>query len=122
MLNKLPKLCQVLVRFSLLLVTVEVLIVREAVAGGIETHEMDIIGPHTSSNASSPRSVHTAQDINKAQSVISQAEGASFFWPCYLIQRRSFCSVAGSGENFVIYGNFVNYSHAARDRLTLAEE
>ena len=79
MLNKLPKLRQVLVRFSLLLVTVEVLIVREAVAGGIETHEMDIIGPHTSSNASSPWSVHTAQDINEAQSVISQAEGASFF-------------------------------------------
>ena len=39
---------------------------REEEVGGAETHEMDILGPHTDSVASSLRSVSTGQDINDA--------------------------------------------------------
>jgi hypothetical protein len=50
---------------------------------GAETHEMDILGPLTSSVASSLRSVSTGQDINdEAQSVVSQVEGVTSIWPC----------------------------------------
>lgn len=95
---------------------VDVLMVREEEEGGTGTRGMDILGPQTSSIASSPRSVHIAQDINDAQSFIAQAKGATFIWLCYLIYRRSICFVAGSG------GNHINYSGTTRDRLTRAKE
>jgi hypothetical protein len=65
---------------------------HEEEVGGVEMHEMDIIGPHPSSVAvaSSLQPVPTGQDINEAQSVVPQAEasGASSILPCYhLIQR-----------------------------------
>jgi hypothetical protein len=45
-----------------------------------ETHEIDILGPHASSVASSLRSMSTGQDINdEAQSVISQVEGVTLY-------------------------------------------
>jgi hypothetical protein len=59
-------------------------IVCEEELGGAETHEMGNLGPHTSSVASSLRFVNTAQDINEAQSVISQVEGVTSIWPCGL--------------------------------------
>ena len=71
----------------------EVLAVREEEVGRVETHEMDILGPHTSREASSLRSVPTGQNINEAQLVVSQAEGATSFFTCCLIYRQLFCSV-----------------------------
>ena len=66
-----------LVRFSLFLITIEVVTARKEEVEGAETHEMDILG-HTSSVESSLRSMSTGQDINDdAQSVISQVEGVS---------------------------------------------
>ena len=60
---------------------------------GVETHEMDILERHTRSIAGSLQSVATGNEINEAQSVVSQVEGATSIFPCYLIQRRLFCSV-----------------------------
>ena len=68
-------------------IPLDLLTVREEEVGGVQTHEMDILGPHTSSVASSLQSVSTGQDINEAQSVVSQAEGASSICPFCLIQR-----------------------------------
>jgi hypothetical protein len=65
----------------------EVLTVREEEVGAVETHEMDILGPHTSRVASSLQSVPTGQDIKESQSVVSQAEGATSICACCLIQR-----------------------------------
>jgi hypothetical protein len=66
----------VLVRFSLFLITVEVVTARKEEAERAETHQMDILGPHTSSVQSSLRLVSTGQDTNdEAQSVVSQVEG-----------------------------------------------
>ena len=73
--------------FSLLSIPLDLLTVREEEVGGVETHEMDILGPHTNSVASSLQVVSTGQDINEAQSVVSQAEGASSICPFCLIQR-----------------------------------
>jgi hypothetical protein len=73
--------------FSSLPIPLEVLTVCEEEVGGVETHEMDTIGPHTSSVANALHSVSTGQDINEAQSVVSQAEGATSICPCCLIQR-----------------------------------
>jgi hypothetical protein len=61
--------------FSLFLITVEVVMVRKEEVEGAETHEIDVLGPHTGSAASSLRPVSTGQDVNEAQPVISQAEG-----------------------------------------------
>ena len=61
---------------------------------GAETHEMDILEPH--STASSLRSAHIAQDINEAQ-----VEGVTSICHYCLILRRLFCSVTGSVENDV---------------------
>jgi hypothetical protein len=73
----LPRPRHVPVRFSLFLITAEVVTVRKEEVEGAE-HEMDILGPHTSIVASSLRSVSTGQDINdEAQSVVSQAEGVT---------------------------------------------
>jgi hypothetical protein len=58
--------------------------VCEEEVGSVETHEMDILGPHTNSAASSLQSVSTGQDINEAQSVVSRAEGATSICPCCL--------------------------------------
>ena len=74
--------------FSSLPIPLEVLTVLEEEVGGVETHEMDSLGPHTIRVASSLQSVPTGQDINEAQLVVSQAEGASSICPCRLIQRR----------------------------------
>jgi hypothetical protein len=66
------------VRFSIFLITVEVVTARKEEVEGALTHEMDILEPHTSSTTSSLRSVSTGQDINNgAQSVISQVEGVT---------------------------------------------
>jgi hypothetical protein len=71
------------VRFSLFLITVEVVTARKEEVGGAETHEMDNLGPHTSNVATPLRSVSTGQDINDdAQPVVPQAEGVTSIWPC----------------------------------------
>ena len=74
------------------IIAVEVLTARNEVVEGAETHEMDILGPHTSSVACSLRSVSTGQDINdEAQLVISQVEGVTTIWPwCYIPRRLLF--------------------------------
>jgi hypothetical protein len=70
------------VRFSLFLITVDVVTTRKEEVQGAETHEMDILGPHASSVASSLRSVSIGQDTNdEAQSVISQVEGVTSICP-----------------------------------------
>ena len=77
--------------FSSPTIPLEVLTVREEEVGGVETHKMDTLGPHTSRVAGSLQSVPTARDINEAQSAVSQpesqAEGATSICPCCLIQR-----------------------------------
>jgi hypothetical protein len=85
--------------FSLFLITVEVVTACKEEVEGAETHEMGILGPHTSSIASSLQSVSTTgQDINgEARLVVSQAKGVALIWPCCRIPRRSFCFVSGSG-------------------------
>jgi hypothetical protein len=86
------------VRFPLFLITVEVVTARKEEVERAETHEMDILGSHTSSVASSLQSLSTGQDINdEAQSVVSRAEGVTSIFPCCLIPRRSLRSVTGSG-------------------------
>ena len=88
------------VRFSLFLIIAEVVTARKEEVEVAETHEMDILGPHTIMVASSPRPVSTGQDINddsEAQLVISQVEGVTSVCPCCTIPRRSLCSVTGSG-------------------------
>jgi hypothetical protein len=117
------------VRFSLFLITVEVVTARKEEVEGAETHEMDIQGgPHTSGVASSLRPVSTGQDINEeAQSVVSQAEGVSSIWPWCLIPGRLFCSVTGSGGSDVPEMNIDqsrssdDVSGTTSDRLTQAE-
>jgi hypothetical protein len=79
----LPRPLQVQVRFSRFLITFEVVTARKEEVEGAETHEMDILRPHTSGVASSLRSVSTGQDINdEAQSVVSQVEGVTSICPC----------------------------------------
>ena len=81
-----PRLRHVSVCFSLFLITAEVVTARKEEVEGGETHEMDIVG--TSGAASPLRSVSIGQDINdEALPVISQVEGVTSIWPCYLIQR-----------------------------------
>jgi hypothetical protein len=117
------------VRFSLFLITVEVVTARKEEVEGSETHEMDILGPHTSSVASSRRSVSTGQDINDdAQSAISPVEGVTSICPCCLIPRRLFCSVTGSGGSDVPGMNIDRsrrssdgVSHTTNDRPYQAE-
>ena len=78
-------------RFSLFGITVGVITARKDEVGGAETHKVDILGPRTSSAASSLLSVSADQDINdEAQSVFSQAEGVTSNWPSGRIQRRLF--------------------------------
>ena len=74
--------------------------VREEEVGGAVTHEMDILGPHTSRVASSLRSASTGQHINdeaeeEQPAVVSQAEGVTSIRPFCIISRRLFCSVTG---------------------------
>ena len=86
------------VRFSSFLIIAEVVTARKEEVEVAETHEMDILGPHTSRFASSPRPVSTGQDINdEALLVISQVEGVTSIFPCCLIPRRSLRSVTGFG-------------------------
>ena len=86
--------------FSLFLITVEVVTASKEEAGGAETHEMDRLGPRTSSVASPLSSLHsvsTGQEINdEAQSVVSQAQGATPVSPCCLIPRRLIGSLSES--------------------------
>ncbi len=73
-----PRLRHVPVRFSPFLIIAEVVKARKEEVEVAETHEMDILGPHTSRFASSPRPVSTGQDINdEALLVISQVEGVT---------------------------------------------
>jgi hypothetical protein len=80
------------VRFSLFLITVEVVTARKEEVEGAETHEMDNLRPHINI-ASSLRSVPTGQDIN-------DEEGVTSIWLCCRIPRRLFCSDTG-GESDV---------------------
>ena len=116
------------VRFSLFLITVEVLTARKEEVEGVETHKMNIFGPHINSVASSLRSVSSDQDINDgAPPVVSQAEGVTSIWPWYRILRRLFCSVTGSGGSDAPERNIDqlrcrdNASRTTNDRLTRAE-
>jgi hypothetical protein len=85
------------VRISIFLVTFKVITVREEEVGGDETHEMDKLGPHTSSPASPLRSVSAGQDINEeARPAVSPAEGVTSIHSFCRIPRRLFCSVTGS--------------------------
>ena len=105
--------------------------VREEEVGGAETHEMDPLGPRISSAASSLPSVHAAQNINEAQSII---EGVTSIWPCCLIRRQLFCSFIGSSgsdvrasvpdpeKNIDQSRNSDGVSGTTRDRPTQAEE
>jgi hypothetical protein len=102
-LNKLPRPRHVLVRFPLFFITADsdvVMICKEDVEGAdSERHEMDILGPHTSSVANSLRLASTSQDINyEAQPIVSQAEGVTSICPCCLFPRQLFYSVIGSGR------------------------
>jgi hypothetical protein len=121
---------QVQVRFSRFLITAKVLTARKEEVGGAETHEMDILGSHTNSVASSLRlvSMSTGQDISdEAQPVISQVEGVTSIWPCCRIQRRLFCSLTGSEGSDVPEIHIVqpssndDVSGTTNDRLTQAE-
>ena len=100
--------------------------------GGAETHEMDILGPHTNSAASSLQSAYPAQDTNegRAESSISRIEGVISIYPsCYLTPRRSFCSVTGSGGSDATGMNidqsrsrdYVSNTTSDSDRLPQAE-
>jgi hypothetical protein len=116
------------VRFSPFLITVEVVTDREEEVGRTETHEMDILGLHTSSVAGSLRPVSTGQDINdEAQSVVPQAESMTSIRPCCRIPRRLFCSVTGSGGSDAPAMNIDqsrtrdDINHTTSDRLTQAE-
>ncbi len=72
-----------LVRFSLFLITVEVVTARKEEVGGTETHEMDNLGPDTSSVATPLRSVSTGRGINDdTQPVVLRVEGVTSIWPC----------------------------------------
>jgi hypothetical protein len=103
------------VRFSLFLITVEVVTARKEEVGRAEMPEMVNLGPHTNSVASSVRSVSTGQDIYvEAQSVVSQVEGVTSIWPCCLIPRRLFCSVTGSGGSDISEIN-IDQSHRSDD-------
>jgi hypothetical protein len=109
------------VRFSLFLITVEVVMVREEEVGGAETHNMDILGPYTGHVASSLRSVSTGEDMNEAQ---SQVKGVTSIWPHCLIPRRLFCSVTGSDApemNFDQSRSSDDIGSTTSDRLTQAE-
>ena len=87
------------VRFSLFLITVEVVTARKEEVVGTETHEMDNLGPDTSSVATPLRSVSTGQGIDDdTQPVVLRAEGVTSIWPCCPIPRRFFGSVTGSGQ------------------------
>jgi hypothetical protein len=66
---KLPRLRQVPVRFTLFLITVEMV-------EGAEMREIDILGLYTSNVAIPLQSLSTGQDINdQAHPVVSQDEG-----------------------------------------------
>jgi hypothetical protein len=117
------------VRFSLFLITIEVVTARKEEVEGAETHQMDILGPHTSVVASSLRLVSTGQDINdEAQSVDSRAEGVASNWPCCRIPRRLFCSVTGSGGSDISEINIDqsrsrdDVSHTTSDRSCQAAQ
>ena len=106
-------------RFSLFLITVEVLTAHKEEVEGTETHEMGNLGPHTGSVASPLRSVSTGQDINdEAHPVVSQsqAEGSTSIWPRCRIPRRLFCSVTGPGV-----GSGAPETNITSDKLTQGE-
>jgi hypothetical protein len=116
------------VRFSLFPITTEAVTAHKEEAEGAETHEMDILGSHADSVASSLRSVSTGQDINdEAQSAVPQAEGVTSIFLCCLIPRRLFCSITGSGGNNISEINIDqsrsrgDVSHTTSDRLTQAK-
>jgi hypothetical protein len=78
------------VRFSLFLIAIdgEVVTARKEEVEGAETHEMDILRPHTNSVARL-RSMSTGQDIkDEAQPVISRIKGVTSIWLWCRIPRR----------------------------------
>jgi hypothetical protein len=79
------------VRFSIILIAVEVVTVRKEEVERAEMHEMDNLGPHISSVTSPLRSVSAGQDINDG----AKAEGVTTIWSCCRIPRRLFCYVTG---------------------------
>jgi hypothetical protein len=128
LLNKLPRPRHVPVRFFPLSHHRRSGNVSQVEVEGAETHETAILGPHTSSVASSLRSVSAGEDINdEAQSVVSQAEGVTSVCPCCRIPRRLFCSVTGAGGSDISEINIDqsrsrdDASHTTSDRLTQAE-
>jgi hypothetical protein len=105
------------VRFSLFLITVEVVTARKEEVEGAETHEMDDLGPRISSVASPLRSASAGKDINdEAQPFVAKAEGVTSIWPCCRIPRRLFYSVTGSGG-----GSDAPERNITNDRLTQAK-
>jgi hypothetical protein len=89
-----------LVHFSFFLITARAVTVCKEEVERAETHEIDILGPHTSSVTGSLRSVSTGQDINdRAQSVISQVEGVTSIWHWCRILRLLACFVTGFKGN-----------------------
>jgi hypothetical protein len=115
------------VRLLLFLITVEAVTAHKEEVEGAETHEMDILGSHAGSVASSLRSASTDQDINEAQSVVPQAERVTSIFPCCLILRRLFFSITGSGGSDISEMNINqtcsrdDVSRTTSDRPTQAE-
>ena len=110
--------------FFLFLITAEVVTACKEEAEGAEKHEMDRLGPRTSSVASPLRSVSTGQEINdEAQSVVSQAEGVTSIYSRCVIPRRFFCFITGSGGKDAPEMN-IDHSHRSEgvnDRQSQAE-
>jgi hypothetical protein len=106
------------VRSSFFLTTAEAVTVCKEEVERAETHEMDILGPHTSSVTGSLRSVSTGQDINDgAQSVISQVEGVTSIWHWCRILRRLACSVTGFKGDDISEIN-IDQSRSSRDDVS----
>ena len=84
---------------------------RKEEVEGAETHEMDILGPHTSGIASSLWPVSAGQDINdEAQLAVPQVEGVTSIWPSCRIPRRLFCSVTGPGGSDALEMSLINWT------------
>jgi hypothetical protein len=113
------------VRFSLFLITAEVVTVRDEELGGAATHEMNNSGPYrdTSSVAATAASSLRSEDMNEA---IPQVKGMASIWPCCLVQMRIIFSVTGSESRDAPDMNFdqthdVSDAGASNDSLRLTQ-
>lgn len=102
------------------------LTVCEEEVGEIEMHEKDILGSHAGSVASSLQSVPTAQDINEAQSVASQAKGATSISLAVVSRNDYFvlllCLIGSGGSDISEKGiEQSRSSDDVNDRLSKAE-